>query len=76
MSLDELRKRTARSDQDLLIIDVRERDAYTSGHVPGTRLLPRGQLELRVNEEQPDPTRSSTTDREGGVSSPCCHCGH
>jgi len=56
MALDELKERIARSDADLLIIDVRERDAYASGHVPGARLLPRGQLELRVNEELPDPT--------------------
>ena len=27
------------------------------GHIPGARLLPRGQLELRVNQELPDPTR-------------------
>jgi rhodanese-related sulfurtransferase len=36
---------------------VRERDAYEAGHIPGARLLPRGQLELRVNEELTDPTR-------------------
>jgi rhodanese-related sulfurtransferase len=35
---------------------VRERDAYEMGHIPGARLLPRGQLELRVNEELTDPT--------------------
>lgn len=56
MSLDELKSRTEMRDKDLIIIDVRERDAYASGHVPGARLLPRGQLELRVNEELPDPT--------------------
>ena len=38
------------------MLDVREKDAYQAGHVPGARLLPRGQLELRVNEELPDPT--------------------
>ncbi|MDB6085321.1 MAG: beta-lactamase-like protein, partial [Gammaproteobacteria bacterium] len=43
-------------DADLIVLDVRERDAYAAGHVPGARLLPRGQLELRVNEELPDPT--------------------
>ena len=37
--------------------DVRERDAYELGHLPGARHLPRGQLELRVNEELTDPTR-------------------
>ena len=42
---------------DLIVLDVRERDAYESGHIPRARLLPRGQLELRVNQELPDPTR-------------------
>lgn len=56
MSLDELKSRIEMRDTDLIVIDVRERDAYASGHVPGARLLPRGQLELRVNEELPDPT--------------------
>ena len=56
MSLDELRARVEARDPDLLILDVRERDAYVAGHVPGARHLPRGQLELRVNDELPDPT--------------------
>jgi glyoxylase-like metal-dependent hydrolase (beta-lactamase superfamily II)/rhodanese-related sulfurtransferase len=56
MSLDELKSRIEAGDRELIIIDVRERDAYVAGHVPGARLLPRGQLELRVNEELPDPT--------------------
>ncbi|HET9390163.1 MAG TPA: MBL fold metallo-hydrolase [Steroidobacteraceae bacterium] len=56
MSLDELRGRIAAGASDLVVLDVRERDAYISGHIPGARLLPRGQLELRVNEELPDPT--------------------
>jgi rhodanese-related sulfurtransferase len=42
---------------DLIVLDVRERDAYESGHVPGAFHLPRGQLELRVNEDLKDPTR-------------------
>jgi glyoxylase-like metal-dependent hydrolase (beta-lactamase superfamily II)/rhodanese-related sulfurtransferase len=56
MSLDELKARIESRDTDLVVLDVRERDAYAAGHVPGARLLPRGQLELRVNEELPDPT--------------------
>jgi glyoxylase-like metal-dependent hydrolase (beta-lactamase superfamily II)/rhodanese-related sulfurtransferase len=57
MSLDELRARCERSEGDIIVLDVRERDAFESGHVPGARLIPRGQLELRVNKELPDPTR-------------------
>jgi len=56
MSLGELKSRIDAQDRDLVVLDVRERDAYMAGHVPGARLLPRGQLELRVNEELPDPT--------------------
>ena len=57
MSLDELKARVEAGDAELIVLDVRERDAYVEGHVPGARLLPRGQLELRVNEALPDPTR-------------------
>ena len=39
------------------MLDVRERDAFVAGHIKGAQHLPRGQLELRVNQELPDPTR-------------------
>ena len=57
MSLAELKAHVEAADTDLIVLDVRERDAYDEGHIPGARLLPRGQLELRVNQELPDPTR-------------------
>jgi rhodanese-related sulfurtransferase len=57
MSLAELRTRIDAGTDELLILDVREREAYEEGHIPGARLLPRGQLELRVNQDLPDPTR-------------------
>ena len=44
------------SSADLVVLDLREKDAFEAGHVPGARHLPRGQLELRVNAELPDPT--------------------
>ena len=56
MSLEELKVRVDAHDAELLVLDVREREAYVAGHVPGARHLPRGQLELRVNDELPDPT--------------------
>lgn len=57
MSLTELKSRVEAEEDDLIVLDVRERDAYEAGHIPGARLLPRGQLELRVNQDLPDPTR-------------------
>jgi len=66
MSLDELKARVDAHDTELLVLDVREREAFNAGHVPGARHLPRGQLELRVNEELPDPTRRVLTVCEFG----------
>jgi len=57
MSLDELKTSVESGRRELIILDVRERDAFEAGHIPGAKLLPRGQLELRVNEELTDPTK-------------------
>lgn len=56
MSLAELSERIGDNSRDLVILDIREREAFEGGHIPGARHLPRGQLELRVNTELPDPT--------------------
>jgi len=56
MGMAEVRSRIERGAPDLIVIDVRERDAYEAGHLPGARHIPRGQLELRVDKELPDPT--------------------
>ena len=56
MSLAELAARIGGNSRDLVILDVREKDAFDAGHIPGAAHLPRGQLELRVNTELPDPT--------------------
>ena len=66
MSLSELNSRIAAGDKSLTVLDVREREAYEAGHIPGAQHLPRGQLELRVNQELPDPTRRILT---------CCELG-
>ena len=64
--LPELDARIASRPNDLLVLDVREEAAFKAGHIPGARHLPRGQLELRVNEEIPDPTLRIVT---------CCEFG-
>jgi glyoxylase-like metal-dependent hydrolase (beta-lactamase superfamily II)/rhodanese-related sulfurtransferase len=56
MSLEELKHRIGGNSRDLVVLDIREKDAFDAGRVPGARHLPRGQLELRVNTELPDPT--------------------
>ncbi|HEX7885118.1 MAG TPA: MBL fold metallo-hydrolase [Phenylobacterium sp.] len=66
MSLAELADRIGSNSRDVVVLDVREREAFEAGHVPGALHLPRGQLELRVNTVLPDPTARILT---------CCEFG-
>ncbi|MFT3691762.1 MAG: rhodanese-like domain-containing protein [Kofleriaceae bacterium] len=54
MSMDEVARRLE-GQHDLVLLDVREKDAFERGHLPGAKHLPRGQLELLVDKELPDP---------------------
>jgi glyoxylase-like metal-dependent hydrolase (beta-lactamase superfamily II)/rhodanese-related sulfurtransferase len=56
MSMDEVKARVERGANDFIVLDVRERDAFEAGHIPNAQHLPRGILELKVNEALPDPT--------------------
>jgi len=56
VSMEELRERVATDSGGLVVLDIRERDAFDAGHVPGARHVPRGQLELRIDQVLPDPT--------------------
>jgi glyoxylase-like metal-dependent hydrolase (beta-lactamase superfamily II)/rhodanese-related sulfurtransferase len=66
MSMDEVRDRLGGHERGLVILDVRERDAYDGGHIPGARHVARGQLELRIDQMLPDPTTPVLT---------CCEFG-
>lgn len=55
MAMDELVRRLPERRNDFVVLDVRERDAWSRGRVPGARHLARGQLELKVDETFPDP---------------------
>ena len=66
VSMTELARRLAGGDPGFLVLDVREREAFAAGHIPGAKHLPRGQLELRVDDELPDPTAHILT---------CCEFG-
>jgi rhodanese-related sulfurtransferase len=66
MSLAELAARVGGNSRDLVVLDLREKEAFEAGHIPGAVHLPRGQLELRVNTDLPDPTAKILT---------CCEFG-
>ena len=66
MSMEDVLARSAAGAADLVVLDVRERDAYDAGHVPGARHVPRGQLELRIDQVLPDPSTRVVT---------CCEFG-
>ena len=66
MGMKELAAQIEARKNDLVILDVRERDAFEKDHIPGATHLPRGQLELRVNDMLPDPTARIVT---------CCEFG-
>ena len=59
-------ERIGTGDTPLVVLDVREKDAFDAAHVPGAKHLPRGQLELRINEVLPDPTARIVTVCEFG----------
>jgi glyoxylase-like metal-dependent hydrolase (beta-lactamase superfamily II)/rhodanese-related sulfurtransferase len=56
MSMAEAHRQVEHADGALLLLDVREREAFRAGHLPGAHNIPRGELELRADKELPDPT--------------------
>lgn len=43
-----------RKDRGVALIDVREQDEYVQGFIPGATWIPRGYLELRIEDAVPD----------------------
>ena len=49
---------------DAIIVDVRDKDEWDEGHIPGATHLSRGTIELDIEEKVPDPNAMII-----------CHCG-
>jgi adenylyltransferase/sulfurtransferase len=60
-------KRRVDEGRDLQIIDVREPSEYEIARIPGTKLIPLGQVVTRLNEI--DPSRETVMHCKGGVRS-------
>ena len=59
-------KSMGEADQSLVLIDVRERDEVEQGHIPGAIHIPRGFLELRIENTVPDRKTRIVTYCAGG----------
>lgn len=68
LTIDEVKDRVERGE-DWAVLDVREREEYREGHLEGAIPLPRGFLEMRVEETLPDKTRPVIAYCAGGVRS-------
>ena len=53
VSLEELKRRLDRREK-LTLVDVREKDEWRAGYIPGAVSLPRGFLELQAEQKLPD----------------------
>ena len=53
LSVDEA-KRLIDSRKDVLVVDVREKDEYIRGHLRGALHIPRGVLEMTVDQTNPE----------------------
>jgi len=55
--------------QDIVLVDVREKIEWNEGHIPGAIHVPRGYLELQIEEAVPDKSKTVVLYCAGGVRS-------
>jgi molybdopterin/thiamine biosynthesis adenylyltransferase/rhodanese-related sulfurtransferase len=58
-----------RERQDIVLVDVREKLEWNDGHIPGALHVPRGYLELQIEEAVPDKTKTVVLYCAGGIRS-------
>src|SRR2546429_2260929 len=58
-----------RENQEIVLVDVREKHEWNEGHIPGAIHVPRGYLELQVEEAVPDKVKTVVLYCAGGVRS-------
>ncbi len=68
VSLDEL-KRRIESGEKLTLLDVREKDEWRGGYIPGAVSLPRGFLEIQAEQKLPDKSAHIVAYCAGGTRS-------
>src|SRR5919109_4964759 len=64
--IDVSRARDLLADDEAAAVDVRERDEWEEGHIPGAVHIPRGSLEGRIENAVPDRARPVVVYCSGG----------
>jgi molybdopterin/thiamine biosynthesis adenylyltransferase/rhodanese-related sulfurtransferase len=64
-----LAQRKQQADEDFVLIDVREKVEWSEGYIPGAVHVPRGYLELRIEDVVPDKAQKVVLYCAGGVRS-------
>ncbi len=62
-------KKADSSDQEVVVVDVREKHEWNEGYIPGAIHVPRGFLELQIEEAVPDKSKTVVLYCAGGVRS-------
>ena len=68
VSLEDLKDRLD-SGEELILVDVREKDEWRQGHVPGALHIPRGFLEMQSGSRLPDKNATIVTICAAGIRS-------
>ncbi len=63
------RQEAGASDQDIVLVDVREKHEWNEGYIPGALHVPKGYLELNIEEAVPDKSQKVVLYCAGGVRS-------
>ncbi|MDG2305584.1 MAG: molybdopterin-synthase adenylyltransferase MoeB [Candidatus Binatia bacterium] len=67
--VDEVRGRLAGNGRAVVILDVREKEEYREGHLPGAISIPRGFLEMKMETEVPERDAEIIAYCQGGTRS-------
>lgn len=65
----QVREKLAADGQDIVLVDVREKHEWNEGYIPGALHVPRGFLELQIEEAVPDKSKTVVLYCAGGVRS-------
>src|SRR6186713_3394158 len=69
ISLDDLKQRLQKNAAEFTLVDVREKDEFRAGYIPGALHLPRGFLEMQAEQKLPDKNREVILYCAGGTRS-------